>query len=425
MKLLVRKSKLKGVVNSIPTSKSHTIRAVVFASLASGTSRILNPLASEDTKAAINGCSEFGAKIDTSNPREWIITGFGGAPRKPAHALDALNSGTSTNLLLSIAALGNFKTVIDGDSSIRKRPIQPLLDALNKLGAKARSLNSNGCPPIEVEGRMNGGETEVECRSSQYVSSLLISCPLLERESVIRVKNICEIPYIEMTLRWLDEMGINYERKGAEYFRIPPNQSYRAFKKQIPADWSSAAFPLCAAAITNSDILFTGLDMNDTQGDKQIIDYLKKLGATIEISKEGIRVKGAKLKGCVLDLNNTPDALPAISAVACFAEGETTIKNVAHARIKETDRIKVMREELAKMGAQISELPDGLVIKKSSLHGAQVNGYSDHRVVMALSLAAMNAEGETEIDTAESVAVTFPNYVELMRAVGAKLELKK
>ncbi|MDP7180323.1 MAG: 3-phosphoshikimate 1-carboxyvinyltransferase [Candidatus Woesearchaeota archaeon] len=422
MKLIVKPTKkLKGEIQ-IPASKSHTIRAIVIASLAEGTSKIKNSLDSADTKAAIDGCLAVGAEIEKRDTT-LIIKGFNGQPKQPKKELNLLNSGTSINLLTSVAALGDFPITLNGDSSLQKRPVQPLLDALNNLGAKADSLNNNNCPPIKIEGPMKGGTTTINCKSSQYVSSLLIACPLIKNDTQIKVKNLCETPYIELTLGWLDEQKIRYENKNLSEFKIYGNQKYKPFNKSIPSDWSSAAFPLVAAAITESDVTLTGLDIKDSQGDKQIIDYLKKMGANIKISENKVRIKGTELKGTALDLNHTPDALPAVSILACYAKGTTTINNVGHARIKETDRIKIMKQELSKMGADIKEKPDGLIIKHSRLKGARVNGHHDHRVVMALSLAGLIADGQTEIGTAEAIDVTFPSYIKLMKKLNANMEV--
>jgi 3-phosphoshikimate 1-carboxyvinyltransferase len=226
-----------------------------------------------------------------------------------------------------------------------------------------------------------------------------------------------------MTLKWLDEQGVKYIRDGYSYFKIFPNQTYRPFDKTIPADWSSAAFPICAAAVTVSDVLIKGIDMNDVQGDKVIIDYLKSMGTNIAIEPHGIRINGKNMEGKDFDINSTPDALPALAAIGCYANGKTELFNVAQARVKETDRIKVMAQELKKMGADIEELPEGLKIRKSALRGTHVNGHNDHRVVMALSIAGLTAEGKTIIDTAEAVAVTYPDFVETMQSLGAKFKL--
>ncbi len=405
----------------IPASKSHTIRAVVIASLAEGRSRIIDPLDSGDTRSAVAACRALGATIETG--KEWIVVGTGGKPFLTTTPIDVGNSGTSLSLTTSIAALQEKEAVFDGDASLRTRPMQPLLDALNDLGARAYSLERKGFCPLSIQGRMRGGSTLVSGRNSQYLSSLLISTPLVEGDTEIEVQNLHERPYVEMTLAWLKEQSISWEQEGWEVFRVPGRQRYRSFEKRIPGDFSSATFPLCAGVITSSRILLRGLDMNDTQGDKEVFTMLTSMGACINREQDGILVASSDLMGGELDLNSTPDALPALAVVGCCAKGETVLKNVAQARIKETDRIRVMASELAKMGARIEEREDGLIIKESQLRGAHVQGYHDHRVVMALSLAGMVAEGETVVDTAESVAITFPGYVEKMKQLGAAMEL--
>ncbi len=423
MKLVVKKTeKLEGEIE-IPSSKSHTIRAVIFASLADGISKIVRPLESEDTIASFEACKELGAEI-TKESGLWVVKGFNKIPKNPGSVLNLKNSGTSLRLISSVVALGDFEVELDGDDSLRTRPMQPLLSALNNLGAEALSAKNDGKCPIKIKGKLVGGSTDVSGVSSQFVSSLLIACPLLEEDTKITVVGISEAPYIKMTLQWLDELGVQYEKKeDLTHFKIKGNQSYAAFEKIIPSDWSSAAFPLCAAAITNSNVLIKGLDINDVQGDKGVIDVLKQMGADISVEENGIRVKGGTLKGTTVDLNSMPDALPALSVVACFAEGETIIKNVSQARIKETDRIKAMATELRKMGANVEEFPDGMIIRKSELKGVKLRGYKDHRIVMALSLAGLAVQGKTQITTAEAINVTFPSFVESMKKLGAQFEL--
>ncbi|MEW5693938.1 MAG: 3-phosphoshikimate 1-carboxyvinyltransferase [Candidatus Hydrogenedentota bacterium] len=422
MKLVVDKTDTISGEAEIPASKSHTIRAVVFASLAEGTSILTYPLESEDTKSAINACINLGAKINKKD-KKIEITGFAGVPDVINDKIDTLNSGTTTNIISSVAALCDKTINIDGDESIRRRPIQPLLDAINNLGAKAISLKNNGCPPLQIKGRLKGGKTELDCKSSQYLTSLLITAPLLSQDTRITVKNICEKPYIDMTLSWLDELGIQYENRNYDTFIIHRNQKYKAFQKQIPSDWSSATFLLVAGVMAGKDLIIKGLDLTDTQADKEVLSYLLKMGADIKLKENEIIINKSELQGFELDLNNTPDALPAMSVLGCYAKGKTTLKNVAHARIKETDRIKVMASELSKMGANIKELPDGLLILHSRLKGCEVNGYNDHRVVMALSLAGMIASNKTIIDTQEAINVTFPSYIELMNSLGTSFAI--
>lgn len=421
MELVVERSRLRGKV-LIPASKSHTIRAVVIAALAEGASLIRNPLDSFDTAAAVGAARAFGATVEQSSGL-WKVTGVAGRVRTPDNVVDVLNSGTTLYLMMSTAALSEGYAVLTGDESIRSRPAQPLIDALNSLGVQAFSTRLDGKCPIVVRGPLRGGEAVVRAVTSQYVSSLLLNCPLGQGRTVLSVTELNERPYVRMTLDWLDSQSIRYEANDAlTHFVIPGGQIYRGYERQVPGDFSSATFFLVAAAATGSELTLEGLDMNDSQGDKAVVDMLRRMGAEVEVTGNAVRIRGRGLTGTELDLNATPDALPALAVAGCAAEGETRLVNVPQARVKETDRIAVMCAELARMGADIEELPDGLAIRHSRLTGASLHGHSDHRVVMALAVAGLCAGGVTRIDTAESAGVTFPNFVELMRTVGAKME---
>lgn len=421
MFFLAQKSELKGAVD-IPGSKSHTIRGVFFASLAGGQSTLERPLDSLDTRAAVDVCRAFGADIATGGD-EWSVRGFGGRPDVPGDVVDVKNSGTTLNIALSVAALADGHTIFTGDEQIRRRPSGPLIRALSELGAEAFSTRGNDCPPIVVGGRLAGGVCGVCGTSSQYVTSLLVSTPLADGDTEINVTELNEQPYVRMTIDWLERLGIRCEHdESLSHFKLPGGQTYGGFARQIPADFSSATFFLCAAAVAGGPVSLRGLDMSDTQGDKAVVDMLRAMGAEIEERGGELVARGGALKGTELDLNATPDALPALAVTACFAEGETRLVNVPQARIKETDRIRVMRQELGRMGGRVTELDDGLVIEGGPLRAAEVNGHGDHRVVMALAVAAMGAAGTTRIATAESAAVTFPNFIELMQGLGANIE---
>ncbi|MDI6781400.1 MAG: 3-phosphoshikimate 1-carboxyvinyltransferase [bacterium] len=425
MELIVQSSDGQGNTSlngsvEIPASKSHTIRAVVIGSLADGSSEIINPLHSSDTLSAVQVCQGLGAGITPAS--NWIVHGTGGRVITPDDVLDVGNSGTTLYLTLAMAALGDGYAVFTGDSQTRRRTAQALIDSLNELGAHVFSTRGDSCPPIVVRGRMKGGEVTIDgSKTSQYISSLLISCPLADNDTKIRVMNVTEKPYIQMTMNWLDEQGIEYSHEGMDYFYIKGGQGYRHFKKRMPGDFSSATFFLCAGAITDADITLLGLDMNDSQGDKAVVDMLSSMGAEINIIPDGIRIRNKQLHGAEFDLSATPDALPAMAVVGCFAKGETRLVNVPQARLKETDRISVMCRELSLMGARIRELPDGLVIEESLLHGTHVHGHGDHRVVMALSVAGLAAKGQTVIDTAESMQITFPKFAQLMQQIGGRI----
>jgi 3-phosphoshikimate 1-carboxyvinyltransferase len=311
--------------------------------------------------------------------------------------------------------------VVTGDAQVCSRPAGPLVHSLCDLGAVAWSTRDNGQAPFVVQGRLRGGETMIEAMTSQYVTGLLLNTPLSDGDSTIHVPVLHEQPYVQMTMDWLAWQGIRFEHDGMGEFRVPGGQSYTAVERKIPADFSSATFFLAAGALGDNDITLQGLDMTDSQGDKAVVDYLREMGAEIEVRDDRIRVRGSELRGAELDLNATPDALPMMAVVGCFAKGTTTLVDVPQARIKETDRIAVMCAELTRMGARIRELEDGLVIEQSELVGTEVEGHDDHRVVMALAVAGLASRGKTVIRSAEAVGVTFPAFWDCMTGLGANL----
>jgi len=425
MQLVSRKSRLQGVV-SIPASKSHTIRAVAIASLAKGESVIRNPLWSGDTEAAVLCYRAFGARIDTIDDKAWKVTGLGGKIAPPAETIDVLNSGTTLRIAMGSAALAEpgETTTFTGDEQIQSRPIAPLMQSLEDLGARCVSVKNNGKAPVRVSGQLRGGRTSIAAFTSQYLSSLLLCTPLAQADTDIEVTLLNEPGYVQMTLDWLDKQGIQYECDGLRRFHLRGGQSYKAYDLPVPADFSSATFFLCAAALFGDGVTLKGLDFSDSQPDKAVVDYLRAMGAEITTGPAGITVKASSLKGVTIDMNATPDALPAMAVTAAFAEGTTRLVNAPQARSKETDRIKCMAEELTKMGAKVEELPDGLVVHHSRLKAAHLDGRGDHRIVMALSLAAMGLDEPCTIGTAEAIKVTFPEFVGLMNALGGNMEIR-
>jgi len=425
MQLVSRKSRLQGVV-SIPASKSHTIRAVAIASLAKGESVIRNPRWSGDTEAAVLCYRAFGARIDTIDDKAWKVTGLGGRIAPPAETIDVLNSGTTLRIAMGSAALAEpgETTTFTGDEQIQSRPIAPLMQSLEDLGARCVSVKNNGKAPVRVSGQLRGGRPSIAAFTSQYLSSLLLCTPLAQADTDIELTLLNEPGYVQMTLDWLDKQGIQYECDGLRRFHLRGGQSYKAYDLPVPADFSSATFFLCAAALFGDGVTLKGLDFSDSQPDKAVVDYLRAMGAEITTGPAGITVKASSLKGVTIDMNATPDALPAMAVTAAFAEGTTRLVNAPQARSKETDRIKCMAEELTKMGAKVEELPDGLVVHHSRLKAAHLDGRGDHRIVMALSLAAMGLDEPCTIGTAEAIKVTFPEFVGLMNALGGNMEIR-
>jgi 3-phosphoshikimate 1-carboxyvinyltransferase len=285
------------------------------------------------------------------------------------------------------------------------------------------SLRNNGKAPVQVTGWLKGGKTSIAAVSSQYLSSLLLCTPLAQRDTEIDVTLLNEPGYVRMTFDWLDKQRIEYENLHFEKIRMRGKQHYKGFDTTIPADFSSATFFLCAAALVADELTLTGLDFSDSQPDKAVVDYLKAMGANIMVGDNLVTVKAAPLKGIEIDMNSTPDALPAMAVTAAFAGGTTKLLNVPQARGKETDRIACMAQELKKMGIDAEELPDGLIVHHGKPSAARLDGHYDHRIVMALSIAGLAADGDYTIDTAEAISVTFPRYVGLMRSVGANMSL--
>lgn len=425
MKLVARKSRLNGTVQ-IPGSKSHTIRAVAIGSLAKGTSFIRNPLSASDTLSAVDCYSALGAKIDKSDSNCWNIDGVAGKIKPTGKIIDVVNSGTTLRLAIGSAALAQMgvTTAFTGDEQIQARPIAPLINSLNDLGAHCVSVNNNGKAPLRITGQIRGGRTTIEAVTSQYISSLLLCTPLAKKDTTIEVSLLNEPGYVQMTLDWLDKQNIEYENTQFSRFTVKGNQTYSPFDLPIPADFSSATFFLCAGALFADEIKLNGLDFSDSQPDKAVVDYLKIMGADINVSSEGVIVRASHLRGADIDMNATPDALPAMAVTAAFANGVTRLLNVPQARNKETDRIACMAQELKKMQVDVEELSDGLIIHPSQPLPAKLDGRSDHRLVMALSLAGLALDGQCEIDTAEAMSVTFPDFVDMMKSIGANMEVE-
>lgn len=420
----LHKSRLFGKV-MIPGSKSHTIRAVAIAALASGHSVITRPLASSDTHAARRAYALLGADIETEAD-SWRVQGTGGLMDAPADVINVDNSGTTMRLVLGSAALlRSGAAVLTGDQQVRRRPCGPLAEALTGLGARVWSTRDNGCPPFVVSGALRGGEVRIEAVTSQYVSSLLLNAPLADGNTRLLAPVLNEKPYVVMTLEWLRRQGVHVSHADdLSEFHIPGGQHYEPVNRAIPADFSSATFFLAAGALPGNDVLCQGLDMTDTQGDKAVVEYLEAMGADIIFMDDSIQVRGRNLRGAELDLNATPDALPMLAALACFAEGETRLVNVPQARLKETDRIHVMRLELEKLGGRVKELDDGMVITGGALRGADVDGHGDHRVIMALAIAASAIDGETRIHGVEAIDVTYPDFVRDLKRLDGNIRVE-
>ena len=433
--ITILNSKNIGGTISIPPSKSDTIRAIFLALLANGESTIHNPLLSKDTFAAIDVSVTFGAtiKLDEKN-NCLLIKGTNGKLTKTKEniVINTKNSGTTLNFSLTIAAIDNNEITIYGDEITNNRPIYPIIDGLNMLGVKTKYLGRDGYPPVIICGKVNKNrEVEIIAKSSQFVSSFLIAAPFFDYDTRYVIIEPVETPYIEMTVNWLNYVGIKIKRDMYNYFEIEGRQKITPFSATIIGDYSSATFFIVLAAISKSTIKIKGLNKNDFHPDKKVLNIVESFGADItyreiyeEISKNNesyITIKGGELYGREIDMNDTPDAVPAIALLGCFANGETKLTNIANVRIKETDRIKVIVKELKKLGADIREENDSIIIKKSFLIGNKVKSHGDHRIAMTLIVAGLVAKGKTIVEDIECIDVTFPNFLELIKKVNGKI----
>lgn len=418
MNVKVLQSTVRGKLDA-PPSKSYTHRAITIASLATA-ARVKKPLISEDTCATVSACEAIGATISRVGD-EFFIDGVQGNPQPPENVIDCQNSGTTLRFMIGVCSIIDGTTILTGDASLRTRPNAQLIDTVNDLGARVFATNADGKAPIIVQGVLSGGRSVLtNPMSSQFLSALLIACPLCEADTTLEVHNLRSRPYVDMTLELLNEAKVSISTDYHE-FMIPCCQRYADTVFLIPGDFSAAAFHLSAAAITNSRLSVRNLSASK-QGDEKIVSILKDMGARISWEGDVVVVDGAELRGIAIDAGDVPDLVPVLAVLGAYAEGTTDISNVAHLRYKETDRLVAMITELRKMHVDIKKVNDTLRIRGGIPKGAALNGYGDHRIVMALAVAALGAEGETQIDTAESVKVSYPDFFDDIFALGANLE---
>ena len=421
MKCRVEKSEIDGNIEC-PANKSYTHRAIFLASLAIDKSIIKNILRSEDTNATINTCKNFGVEIkDVGND---ITVTSASELKINSNTIDAANSGTTIRIAAAIASLANDKITLTGDSSLKKRPMQPLLDALEYLGAQCTS--SNGSPPISVKGRIKGGEVKIPGNiSSQFISALMITAPKLENGLVININSkLVSKPYIDATIAIMKKFGVDVETKTPYKKYIIPEQNYKATTITIPSDFSSLALLLVAAVLLGENLTIKASTGSMPQADEAIIDILELMGVIITLNKNTIKIKSPeKLDGGKFDLSNSPDLIPAIAILSLKASKPIEIFNVEHARYKETDRIAIIARELSKLGIRIEEKKDGLILNNSnSLTSANLNSENDHRLFMAFCIAGMYV-GNCTISDPDSVKISYPNFISEMKRVGCKIFL--
>lgn len=420
MKCKVDKSHLSGVI-SCPPNKSYSHRAIFLATLANGKSVLKNVLLSRDTLATIDACKIFGAKIEIHGS---IVTVEGkGEIILQSSEIDASNSGTTIRIATAISSLSDKVVTLTGDSSLRKRPMQPLLDALMQLGTSCTS--NDGKPPVTVKGKARGGITQISGSiSSQFISALLISGPKMKDGITLEINGeLVSKPYLDSTIATMKKFNVMVNTIDPYKKYNIPHQEYKSTNFEVPSDFSSIALLLSAAVLLGEKMSIEATLGDLPQGDREIISYLEKLGVKIDIG-ERITVTSPKLlNGGRFDLSDNPDLLPPLAILALKTTKPIEIFNVKHARFKETDRIAILAKELSKIGVGVTEKDDGLILDAPKiLKSAELDSSEDHRLFMALSIAGMFV-GNCTITDPDSVDVSYPTFVEDMKKIGAKITI--
>jgi 3-phosphoshikimate 1-carboxyvinyltransferase len=424
MEAIIKSSEIKDFTLYAPPSKSFTHRAYSIATLAEGTSTINYPLRAGDTDSTLNACRAFGAGVEEKDEKV-VIKGTSAHLKSPQNEINVGNSGTTIRFFASISALDG-RVVLTGDESIKKRPMQPLLDALKQLGVKAHSIMGNGLPPIEIQGNgIEGGVAKIRGDvSSQYISSILIASPYSKNPVTIKLTSpLKSRPYVDVTLNVMKTFGINVENKSYRQFNVPRGV-YKSRDYTVEGDWSSSSYFLALAALSGSKVVVNNLKSDTIQGDRVFLEILKKMGADVKEERDAVIVEGRPLKGVEVDLGDSPDLLPTVAVLASSAQGHTKIKNISHARLKETDRVSATAVELSKFGVKVQESEDSLIIKGGgSLKGGKVKSHGDHRMVMALAILGAHADGETVIDDCEAINISYPHFFEILQSTGVNMEI--
>jgi 3-phosphoshikimate 1-carboxyvinyltransferase len=421
----VRKSILSGLIDC-PPSKSYTHRAIVVSSLAEGKSLITNPLRSRDTNATLLACKMLGVDIN-DRPNQIMISGRKGF-EPPNDIINVENSGTTLRFLTPMSALvKKGYTVITGDKSIRRRPMNPMIQALGKVGVECYSTRLNGFAPILVKGGgIRGGTTTLSgAISSQFLSGLLISGIYAKSDLEIEIEGRqVSRPYIDSTIAIMKEFGISIKSSEYSFFSVKEGR-YKSTSFNVPGDFSAAALLLSAGAMLADELIVSGLDFSLPQGDSRIVEFLERLGARIrkDVGRGRVSVSRCEsFEGGEFDLSDTPDLLPAISILSLKSRKPIKVIGISHARFKETDRPGIIASELSKLGLEIKMKNDELLLNKTGeLKRACLDAHDDHRLFMSFVIAAMLTDGSV-IRGADSVDVSYPKFLVELKKIGGNIE---
>ena len=397
---------------TIPGSKSYTNRALLIAGLTNGECRLEKPLVSDDTKYMIRALKAFGVPVQEEQ-EAFIVSGKGGKLSTPDGDIFIGNAGTAMRFLTTLSALAPGKIRLDGDERMRERPVADLLDCLTLMGVHAVSRNNNGCPPIDIAGgeASKGGEVELAGeKSSQYLTSILLSAPYFKKDTCINIKgDLTSKSYADITLDIMKTFGVQVENEKYQHFKVKAGDRYKAQTYQVESDWSSASYFLAAAAVTGGEVTLDNMNTQSVQGDAQFTSILEKMGCQIEKKTNSIHIKGKPLHGITINMNNMPDAVQTLAVTALFAKGETVIKGIGNLRIKETDRIAALTKELTRLGAEVKAGEDYLIVKPGDYTGGEIETYNDHRMAMSFAVAGLKIPGIL-IKNPNCVEKSFPDF---------------
>jgi 3-phosphoshikimate 1-carboxyvinyltransferase len=396
----------------VPGSKSYTHRILIAAALSDGACRIENALLAEDTRLTVRALNQMGIHIEEAPERRFMVYGGSGRLHPEEELIYLGNSGTSMRLLTAVAALGRCKLTFYGTQRMAVRPIQDLIDAMQQLGVPIRSVNNNGCPPVEVQGgSIRGGSVAVNCRtSSQYLSALLLIAPYTEKGLDINVTaGPVSRPYVDMTIDVMNRFGVQVVREDYERFRVAGRQTYRAGAYAVETDASQAGYFWAAAAVCGTRVKVKGIARYSKQGDVNFAHLLAGMGCEITWEDDGITVAGGHLRAAEVDMGDMPDMVPTLAVVAAFAEGTTVIKNVSHLKAKESNRLTSVVNGLNKMGIQARCSETELIVTGGMPHGAEIETYEDHRIAMSFAVAGLVTPG-TFILGENCVEKSFPEF---------------
>jgi 3-phosphoshikimate 1-carboxyvinyltransferase len=410
MKRYVKSSAVSGIIQA-PASKSVAQRAIALAAMADGRSEIMNAGNSDDCLAAISVCKGMGAAID-GNDKLLIIDG---GLRLPAKPLNCGESGLSIRMFSPIASTLSDEITLIGEGSLKKRPMQIITDALAQFGVTCST--SDGLLPIKVKGPIKGGSINVDgSLSSQVLTGLLMASPKASSDVTILVDNLKSIPYVQLTIDMMRRFGVDVENINNSEFRINAPQQYKPCKYNVEGDWSGAAFLLVVGAIAG-EVEVTNLNPRSLQADRAIINALMWSGAYVSIRENSVFVKKESLTGFDFDATHCPDLFPPLVALASHCNGESKILGVSRLKVKESDRAATLMEEFTKLGIGIKVENDLMIIQGGKVNSAKVQSHGDHRIAMACAVAALNGNCEVEIDGAEAVSKSYPDFYSHLKAI--------